>query len=134
MRTSRFTKEALELQVQRTVIRSTAITKILKYFSYSGATVVIFYFIYRSIESLAGSQTDANIDVVFDILKNRSVAARVPWALALGGIGYGLLERLIRIRKVARLTERNKYLEGALNERRQSSNLTETGSARREDK
>ena len=133
MRKPRRNTRAHDLQLQRTVAWSTAVTKICKYLFSSATTVGIFWFIFLSIDSLAGDETSATINVVFDILKNRSVAALVPWAFGLGGIAYGLAERRIRIAKVARLTKRNKMLEGVVDESRHSSRLNQEGNARRED-
>lgn len=133
MRRTKHTKATLELQLQRTVTWSTAITKIFRYFFSSTATVAIFWFIFLSIDSLAGDETNATINVVFDILKNRSVATVAPWAFGAGGIAYGWLQHRIRIAKVARLSEQNKLLERKLDEGRQSSRLNHEGSAGRED-
>ena len=69
MRKSQYTRATLELQLQRTVVRSTAITKIFKYLFSAGATAATAWFIYLSIDSLAGDDTNATINVVFDILK-----------------------------------------------------------------
>jgi hypothetical protein len=133
MRRTRHTKATLELQLQRTVTWSTAITKICKYFFSATATVAIFWFIFLSIDSLAGDETSATINVVFDVLKNRSIATFAPWGFGAGGIAYGWLQHRIRIAKVARLSEQNKLLERKLDKGRQSSRLNQEGSARRED-
>ena len=134
MRPHKYTKTALEFKLQRTVVRTTAITKVLKYLFSSGSVVAIAWFINLSIQSLAGSETNATINVVFDILRNKSVATFVPWAIGIGGVLYGLIERIFRIRKVARLTNRNKFLELQIDPGRQTSNLNVAGNARGEDK
>ena len=47
MRKSQYTRTTLELQLQRTVVRSTAITKSFKYLFSAGAAAATAWFIYR---------------------------------------------------------------------------------------
>ena len=133
MRKQKRTKAALDVQLQQTIAWSTAITKMCKYVCSSATTAAIFWFIFLSIDRLAGGDTNANINVVFDVIKSRSVGTIVPMLLGVGGIAYGWRQHRTKISKVARLAERNKILEKAVNERRQSSRLDQKGSARQED-
>ena len=124
----------LEFQVQKTAIWATTVTKIFKYLFSSAATIVAFYFIFLSIDSLSGDDTNARISVVFDIISKRSLATLLPWLLCVGGVTYGLMERRIRIAKTQRLARQNKLLEKNMNASRRSSRLDQSGNARQEDK
>ena len=134
MRQSKYTTKTQELLLQRTIARSTAITKMVKYVASSGAAIVPFWFMFRAVESLSGSDTSATISVVFDVLKNLSVARFVGAAVGVTGVVYGLLERRIRVARVSRLADRVKVLERELDADRQSSRVNQSGSARPEDK
>ena len=123
----------LEHQLQRTTIWATTLARIFKYLFSSAATAAAFYFIFLSIDTLAGDTTHAKINVVFELLKNQSIANLVPWMVCGGGVIYGLMERRIRIEKTKRLARRIKMLENTIDMGRQSSRLDRSGNARRED-
>lgn len=126
-------KELLEYRRQRMVIWSITITKIFKYLVIATATIVPFWFVFLSIDSLAGLDTEAEISVAFNILKSTSVRSIIFLCVGIVGIVYGLGERIVRIRKVLRLTKRIKSLEEIVDKGRQSSRLNQTGSTRKED-
>lgn len=126
-------KEILDYRRHRTVVWSITITKIFKYLTAATATIIPCWFVFLSIDSLAGLDTDADIDVVFDVIKNTSVRGVIFMCIGIGGVAYGLGERIVRIRKVLRLTKRIKVLEETVDKGRQSSRLNRTGSTRRED-
>lgn len=126
-------RELLEYRRQRTEVWSSTITKIFKYLMTATATIIPFRFVFLSIDSLAGLDTDADINVVFDVIKNTSVRGIIFLCIGIAGIVYGLTERRIRVTKVKRLSMRVKSLEKELDNDRQSSRLNRTGSTRRED-
>ena len=126
-------REILEYRRHRTVVWSITVTKIFKYLTAATATIIPFWFAFLSIESLAGLDTDAEINVVFNILKSTSVRSIIFLCVGIGGIVYGLVERRIRVTKIKRLSRRIKSLEKGLDKGRQSSRLNQTGSTRRED-
>ena len=133
MSKSKLNKDLLEYRQQRTEVWSIAVTKICKYIMTALATIIPFRFIFLSIASLAGLDTDAEINVVFDVLKNTSVRSILFLCAGIGGVVYGLVERRIRVTKIRRLSRRVKSLEKELDKDRQSSGLSRTGSTRKED-
>ena len=134
MAKSKLTKELLEYRKHRTTVWAVTLTTIFRYMTTAAATVIPFWFVYRSIASLAGHETAAEIDVVFDVIKNTSTRTIVYLCVAIGGVVYGLWERKVRVRKVSRLSSRIKTIEQRVDGGRQSSSLNRTGSTRREDK
>lgn len=69
------------------------------------ATIIPFWFVFLSIDSLAGLDTDADINVVFDVIKNTSVRGIIFLCIGIAGIVYGLTERRIRVTKVSVLVD-----------------------------
>lgn len=126
-------REILEYRRQRNEVWSSTITKIFKYLTTATVTIIPFWFGFLSIDSLAGLDTDADINVIFDVIKSTSVRGIIFLFIGIGGIVYGLVEQRIRVTKVRRLSRRVKYLEQKLDNDRQSSRLNRTGSTRRED-
>ena len=133
MSKSRLNKELLEYRRHRMVVWAATFTTIIKYVTTAAATIIPFWFAYLSISSLAGLDTDAEISVMFDIIKNTSVRTIVFLCVGIGGLVYGLIERRVRVRKVSRLGNRIKALEQTVDSDRQSSSLDRTGSTRKED-
>ena len=133
MSKSKLNKQLLEYRRQRTIAWSTALPKIVKYVATAVAAILGSRYAFLSIDSLAGLVTEAEIDVVFNIIKNTSVRNIIFLCIAIGGIIYGLWERRAIVRKIPRLTKRNKFLEEIVDKNRQSSRLSRTGSTRKED-
>lgn len=133
MAKSKLTKELLEYRKHRTTVWAATVTAIFKHIRTAAATVIPFWFVYLSIASLAGRNTDAEIDVMFDIIKSTSTRTVIVFCLGIGGLVYGLRERILRVRKVSHLSSRIKALEQTVDKGRQSSSLNRTGSTRRED-
>lgn len=96
-----------------------------------GSIVLIAYFIYLSIASLAGQTTLASIGITF--IGNLTVSETVAWILAASGTIYGLNERRVRKNTVARLQPRITSLEKRLDPDRSSSTLTLRGDTNPED-
>jgi hypothetical protein len=85
-------------------------------------------YVYLAIAVLAGKATFADVGV--KVLGNISISHGVCYALASGGILYGLGERQMRRRNIKRIGSlKNKY-EEMLDLHRSSSGLTETGTTR----
>ncbi len=90
-----------------------------------GGLVLIVYFIYRSIDTLAGRTTGADIGV--SLFANVKVSDTVAWVFGGGGTLYGLRQRSLRRATIERLQGRIKHLETARDPGRKSSGLTERG-------
>ena len=115
------------------------VTTLIKY----GVFLGIAYYGWRSIDSLAGKNTTADISV------NGSAGLDIPgtsilaWpvlaavlGIAIGGAGllYGHHQRKLRGDTVERLQDRIKELESAIDPNRSSSNLTARGETNPDDK
>lgn len=92
------------------------------------AYVVIAYWMYLSIDSLAGKTTDVDI---FNFIKIEVLSRPLPWwlswVLTLAFVLWAAIERVLRKRKTKQLTERIRYLESQLDSQRTSSGLLPTG-------
>ena len=97
-----------------------------------GSICFISYNAYLSIEVLAGKNTLADIGIGF--LTDINVSVAISWALAAGGVLYGYGQRRLRKNGVEHLAKRNQRLELIIDPERTSSNLTERGDTRPEDK
>ena len=117
--------------------------------------VGIFYWIYKSIDSLAGKHTFADIGIKVEgdlqtstkeqagqIVDNPFVTSWLPWAVAIGlillllliAVGYGLRQRKLRRTTIERLQGRIKSLERNQDPNRTSSGLTPQGQTHPRDK
>ena len=97
-----------------------------------GALVACAGFLYRSIAVLSGKATLATIGL--NILGNLTIQESISIVLTVGSIIYGVGQRQMRRKNIARLTERTIELEKRLDPRRTSSGLTNRGTTRPEDK
>lgn len=90
--------------------------------------MVIAYWMYLSIDSLAGKTTDVDI---FNFIKIEVLSKPLPWwlswALTLVFVLWAAIERALRKRKTKQLTKRIRYLESQLDSQRTSSGLLPTG-------
>lgn len=92
--------------------------------AWSGA-VLIFYFAYLSVKSLAGRVTFADIGIrMFGGIK---LSEAVAGLFGVGGAIYGLRQSKLRKDTIERLQSRIKTLERALDPDRSSSGLTPRG-------
>jgi hypothetical protein len=87
--------------------------------------VLIFYFLYRSLDTLAGRNTFAEIGVKF--LGNLTVSRGIITLLTGGGWAYGLAQRSLRRRAIERLAPAKNKVERLLDKGRTSSDLTSRG-------
>ena len=94
--------------------------------------VLVVYFISSMISDLAGKTTLA--DIVVQVLLAGNVRELVSYGIAGGGIAYGLRERRLRKSEIRHLGSQKELLERALDPNRSSSQLTETGETRPEDR
>jgi hypothetical protein len=85
-----------------------------------------------AVKSLAGKYTFAQVGIAF--LTEFKVTEVLAYGFGAGGISYGLCERTLRRRNIARLTARPRELEENRDPKRSSSKLTPKGTTRPEDK
>lgn len=80
----------------------------------------------------AGQTTNANI--VVRLLADLRVAVLLPWAVAAGGVVYGVRQKHLKEQAIERLTKRPHELERVIDPNRTSSGLTLRGRTNPEDK
>lgn len=97
-----------------------------------GALVCIAYYAFRSVETLSGKTTLADIGINF--LANVKVSVIFAWLFGFVGIAYGYFQRNLRKETVARLQPRVQELEQHVDKNRSSSKITKQGNTRPEDK
>ncbi len=96
-----------------------------------GALVAIAYWIHADIVALAGKQTLAQIGLSF--MGDIKISDAVAYVFGAAGAGYGMAERTLRRKTIARLADENRRLEQMVDPQRTSSNLTRHGTTRPED-
>lgn len=111
---------------------SEGITRVLVGLIQWGGISAIAYWIYRSIEVLAGRTTLADVGVQF--FANISVSVALAWTVGISGCVYGWRQRTLRRDTVERMQRRNQNLEAMLDRNRTSSGLTARGDTRQEDR
>lgn len=89
------------------------------------ALVFIAYFLYRSVDSLAGRNTLAELG--FRVLGNLTVSRGIISLLAGSGWFYGLGQRALRRKAIERLAPAKNEVERRMDKNRTSSNLTSKG-------
>lgn len=92
------------------------------------AIVACFGFVYLSIDSLAGKQTDAVINL--KMLLNSNFLGVI---FGSGGIIYGYAQKKLRQKVIARLQPRIQHFEQLMDPTRSSSLLTEHGNTNPDD-
>ena len=115
-------------------IRIEGVTSVLNNLIRWGGLTAIAYFAYRSIDTLAGRTTLADMGVSVSFFTGARIADLMAWVLAVVGVGYGLAQRSLRGRTVARQEGRVIALETKIDPERTSSRLTRRGKTRPEDK
>ncbi len=97
-----------------------------------GAFVLIARYGYLAIDALAGQKTVA--DIGLNLLSDIKISTAAAWTLAGGGILYGRRQRKLKKDTIERLSSRIKDLERRIDPGRTSSQLTERGDTREEDR
>lgn len=116
------------LRAKRLEIFDTAIRLLIPW----GALALIAFWVHSDVIALAGKQTLANIGLSF--LGDIRVSDAVAYIFGAAGAGYGIAERTVRRRTIARLAEENKNLEKLVHPERSTSHLTKRGTTSPEDK
>lgn len=94
--------------------------------------IVVVYFIYRMIDAIAGKYTFTDIGINF--LGNLNISITIAWVFGIMGLLYGFRQRTLRKDTVQRLQTRIVEIEQDVDAKRSSSNLTERGDTRPEDR
>jgi hypothetical protein len=116
------------LRAKKLEILDTAIRLIIPW----GSLALIAFWVHGDVIALAGKQTLANIGLSF--LGDIRVSDAVAYIFGAAGAGYGIAERTVRRRTIARLAEENTTLERLVHPERSTSHLTKRGTTRPEDK
>jgi len=87
-----------------------------------------------SIGYLAGQDTHADLMLSYFVSSPSGLTVSVSVTVGVSGLGYGLLERTLRHRTLARYRNRNAELERRLDPDRTSSGLTADGRTHPRDK
>jgi len=87
---------------------------------------------WRSVAALAGQATLASIGITF--LGNVYISEAAAWLLAVVSVGYGYRQRQLRRREIARFSPLIREREQAIDPKRTSSQLTERGDTKPEDR
>lgn len=94
--------------------------------------VAIAYFLMKSIQALAGQQTNASF--VVQLLGSIQADRWAAYIVGVMGAAFGLNERRLRRNSIDRLTKHSAELENRLDGKRTSSKLTTRGTTPKEDK
>lgn len=121
----------IEADKTKVIARSQIFITLGSKFIKSIGFVLVAYYIYLSIDSIAGKNTVLNIYA--KLLAHISIIEKFSYVAGGGGICYGLYQRKMRRNEVKRLSDRNKGLERKFDKGRTSSNLTADGNTPPED-
>lgn len=97
-----------------------------------GCAVLIVWLFYRSVASLAGQYTFAQIGLTF--LGDFRISEGVAYVFGAGGVAYGIKRHRLSQSTIERTAKRISDLEKQLDPKRSSSRLTPRGKTRPEDK
>jgi hypothetical protein len=97
-----------------------------------GALCFIAYMVFRSVGTLAGRATVADLRTTF--LGNVKINEAVAWVLVALFGAYGLNERRLRRKHIERTAPTIHELEAQIDPNRTSSRLSQRGTTRREDR
>lgn len=97
-----------------------------------GSAVLIAWYFYKSVSSLAGQYTFAQIGVRF--LGDLRISEGVAYCFGAGGVVYGFNRHRLHQKNIERTALRISELEKQLDPKRSSSRLTPRGKTRPEDK
>jgi hypothetical protein len=125
-RSSKKTSVQLEEQKLRwkTIRLTSWIPVIQNLIRWAGVSVTL-YFLFRSVEVLAGRTTDANFGL--KVLASKYAGLALMALFGGGGVAYGLQQRKLRRDAVAHVSPRIEELERRLDRKRSSSKLTTRG-------
>jgi len=138
-------KTAAELRAEIAFIKQHAIgdniTKIIIMLIQYGVLASIAYWVYKSIDTLAGKNTAANIDIkasgAFNLAEELSQSCTWIWILAIlivfAAVKYGVRQNKLRKDDIERLSRNNIELEKLIDDKRTSSTLTPRGDTNPED-
>jgi hypothetical protein len=122
-------KTKAELQVENRMLRRSRVVESVAAVVQTGikwgALFGIFYWLFRSVEVLAGQHTLAQIGVGF--WADVRISEALAWLLAVLFGGYGIGQRKLRKDTIERLSARVKELETQIDPGRTSSRLTSRG-------
>ena len=121
----------IEIQLGKIDIITGAIVSVVNNMVKWGGLLGISYFVYRTIQSLAGEHTIANIAI--RIITNLKINQWLAYVIGIAGIGYGCMQKRSRKRTIEHLSERKEELEKMLDPKRTSSMLTKRGETNPED-
>lgn len=129
MAKKRNSKTAAELKAEISFLRRErqggATASVLNNLIKWAGLVLIAYFIYLSVRSLAGQTTAADIGI--ELLADVQLSDVFGLIFGAGGVTYGFRQRSLRRSTVKRLQDRNRRFEESRDPNRSSSGLTETG-------
>ena len=122
-------EEATLRKFSRAESAASVLNTLIKYAGLFG----IFYWVFRSVEVLAGETTVADFGVGVRLFASVRVSQLVAWALAGMSVAYGLGQRTLRRKTIERLQGRITVLEAQIDPGRTSSRLSSGGETRPED-
>jgi hypothetical protein len=121
-----------EERISRRIASVEAIASIVNNLIRWSGLVAIAYMGYRTVGTLAGQTTTADIGIRF--FTEIRISEFAAWLLGAGGIGYGWRQRKLRRDNIERLERRVRDLEAEIDPKRTSSKLTKRGDTPREDR
>ena len=125
------TNNGPDVQPLHVLSRSESIASVLQTLIRTAGAVLIARYLYLAVAALAGQNTAASF--VLDILGRTPINVTVAWTFALGGAGYGYMQKRLRTRTIMKLAPRVKAAEEAVDPERSSSHLTAHGTTAPED-
>jgi hypothetical protein len=126
------TKMEFDFRLKKIALITETLSAICSGFCKWGGFAFIAYCLWQTAAALSGEETSANI--VFRAALDMKVDQYAAYLFGGGGIIYGIRERRLRRKTIARLTERTESLERRIDTNRTSSGLLSSGDSRQEDK
>lgn len=120
-----------EIQLGKMGIITDAAVSVVNNMVKWGGLLGISYFVYRTIQSIAGQQTVANIAI--NLISDLKINQWIAYVIGISGIGYGCMQKRIKKITIEHLSRRKEELETMLDNRRTSSMLTRRGETNPED-
>ena len=102
-----------------------AIARVIVDLGRVAGVVACFWAVAYMVNCLAGKTTFADIGLNF--LGRLGISRGLAWLLAAGGTTFGLQQRSLRLKEIRRHGPRIAELEAAIDTRRSSSNLDDSG-------